>query len=135
MRSEIYYCPRKEITAPNGRSYIFSETEYLIVVKEFNATLEVFPKYDPIGKEIYSPCIRKELADKKIIEDRKSKIKKLEKIIEKIKKKRNNILEIFPLEILHGGEYFEMDRWDYYLRGREIRAEILLKSISSSTII
>lgn len=128
---KVYYKPKKIIPIPTGGTYILSGVEYLIVEKEYNVSSDLLPRYDKIGGERYIPYVRKE-NDLKIIESRKKKIKKLEKILEKIRCKIKRIIEIFPMEIWDTKENFEIDRLYYYLRTREIGAEMLLKSISNS---
>lgn len=126
-----YYEPKKTITIPTGGTYTLSGVEYLIVEKEYNVSSDLLPRHDKRGRERYIPCVRKE-SDLKIIESRKNKIKKLEKILEKTRCKIKRIMEIFPIEVWDTKENFEIDRLHYYLRTREIGAEMLLESISDS---
>lgn len=126
-----YYKPKKIISIPTGGTYTLSKVEYLIVEKEYNISWDLLPKYDKIGKERYIPCVRR-VYDLKIIENRKNKIKRLENILEKIRRKIKRIMEIFPIETWNIEGNFEIDRLHYYLRTREIGAEMLLESLYNS---
>ena len=131
MKAKLRYKPRKEIPNPNGGTYILNKVEYLIVEKEYNLSSDKFPRRDRIGAEEYLAYIRKEHLNLKVIKERESKIKRLNKIVIHLEVKIKKLLNIFPFEVWNE-ENFEIDRLWYYLRTRKKRAEMLIKSISNS---
>lgn len=131
MNEKLRYEPRKEIPNPNGGTYILNKVEYLIVEKEYNLSSDKFPRRDRIGAEEYLAYIRKEHLNLKVIKERESKIKRLNKIVIHLEVKIKKLLNIFPFEVWNE-ENFEIDRLWYYLRTRKKRAEMLIKSISNS---
>lgn len=131
MKAKLRYEPRKEISNPNGGTYILNKVEYLIVEKEYNLSSDKFPRRDRIGAEEYLAYIRKEHLNLKVIKERESKIKRLNKIVIHLEVKIKKLLNIFPFEVWNE-ENFEIDRLWYYLRTRKKRAEMLMESISNS---
>ena len=131
MSKKKWYTPKKKNKNKDNKYYYFTPVELLIIEKEFNIDESRYPKCDYFGREEFKPCIKK-IIDSDLIEKQKNKLYILKKIMLKIELKRKEILEKFPLEILTNSECFEMDRLDFYLRSRWIRAEMLFNNIYNS---